>query len=202
MPEDIFEKIELYLPKYLTPNQKSELFSELKKFPDNQNFYLFAEPVELLQGDGWRGLVAINFYTLERKSLSGVILSNSCDIDPKNTQPGEVKVLFCPLLKLSTYVELLGAAGKTTEQINNVLSDIDSQRVTTIFYLPSCAGVIEESIIVLDDIHAHPLQDFIRQDRSRLFSLNQYSFYIFLIKLSIHFSRFQENIQRFSTASS
>jgi hypothetical protein len=199
MPEDIFEKIELYLPKYLTPSQKNELFSELEKFPDNQNFYLFAQQAELLQGDGWRGLVAINFYTLERKLLSGVVLSNSCDIDPKNPQVGETKILFCPLLKLSAYVEQLKNAEKTTEQIDNILSAIRSQRVTTIFYLPSCASIIEESFIPLDDIHAHPLQDFMQQSRSRLFSLNQYAFYIFLIKLSIHFSRFQEDVQRFST---
>ena len=198
MAEDLFEQIQSFLPKYLTPNEKRELFAELEKFPDNLNFYLLNPLVDLLQGDGWRGLVTINFETLGKKAISGGILSNSCDIDPKNPRALDTRVLFSPLIRLRGYTDRLKDAGKQGSQVASILLDIRKQRVTNIFCLPSHSGVIEESIILLDDIHGHPLHDFLRQDRSRLFTLNQYAFYILLIKLSIHFSRFQEDVRRFA----
>ena len=116
---EIFEQIKSYLPSYLTPENKAELFSELKKFPNNFNYYLCPHKETYLQGDAWRGFVAINFHTQESKMVSGVIISNSCDITPENPSTKE-----------------------------------------------------------------------------RLFVLNQFGFYLFLIKLSIHFTRFQEDVNR------
>ena len=33
---EIFEQIKLFLPKYLTPEQTEELYSELKQFPNDE----------------------------------------------------------------------------------------------------------------------------------------------------------------------
>ena len=65
------------------------------------------------------------------------------------------------------------------------------------FFFPEVPGELEESVALLDDIHAHPLANFIECQRTRLFCLSQYAFYIFILKLSIHFSRFQEDVVRF-----
>lgn len=67
---DIFEQIRLFLPKYLSAEQQRQLFSELAKFPDNFDFYIFRDDLRelLLQGDGWRGFVVIDFVTGERKN--------------------------------------------------------------------------------------------------------------------------------------
>lgn len=200
--DDVFEQIRVFLPKYLTPEQTRHLYSELQKFPDNRSFYLERADLrdQLLQGDGWRGFVAINFATGERKTVSGVMLSNSCDISPDNPRYFPVNVLFAPLIHLAKLVERLHNAGKTQAQIDSVVGDIRKQRITSIFYLPDHSASIPESVIVLDDIHAHPLTDFIAQERTKLFTLNQYAFYIFLIKLSIHLARFNEGVRRFSDA--
>jgi hypothetical protein len=106
-------------------------------------------------------------------------------------------VLFTPLIALEKYAVRLTTAGKAKDQVETILSSIRRQRVTSIFYLPECPGQIEESILLLDDIHAHPLDDFLRVERQSIFTLNQSAFYLFLIKLSIHFCRFNEKIQRF-----
>jgi hypothetical protein len=203
MPDsDFFEQIKLFLPKYLTPDQKHTLFSELSAFPNNQSFYL-SNPKwqkELLQGDGWRGFVALNFMTGERKTVSGVVVSNSCDIDSANVRTLAVNVLFSPLIALSRYEAELRDAGKNAQQIAQIFDAIRTQRTTSIFYLPALADVLPESIILLDNIHAQPLEHFLANDRACLFTLNQFAFYLFLIKLSIHFSRFQENVGRFDSA--
>lgn len=196
---EIFEQIRTFLPKYLTPAEKDDLFEELKRFPENASFYFGREDLrnELLQGDGWRGFVAIDFLTGNRKTVSGVILSNSCDIDPINIRSFPVNILFAPIIKLDKYIKKLQAEGKKDDQIKSLLATIRKQRVTNIFYLPSYPGVIDESFILMDDIHTHPLSDFLTANRQPLFKLNQFFFYFFIIKLSIHFCRFQEEIHRF-----
>lgn len=198
LEDDIFEQARLFLPKYLTPEEHRQLFSELSKFPENMAFYLTSQEFsdQLLQGDGWRGFIAINFYTGERKVVSGAILSNSCDIDPANRGNHPVNVLFSPLIELQKYAATLRTAGKTEEQIGDMVMNLKKQLVTNVFYLPECPGIISESLILLDNIHSHPLEHFLAQQPQSLFTLNQYAFYLFLIKLSIHFSRFNEGVKR------
>jgi hypothetical protein len=199
---ELFEQIRVLLPKYLTPAEKDDLFEELKRFPDNASFYFDRDDLrsELLQGDGWRGLVAIDFLTGNRKAVSGVILSNSCDIDSANLKAFPVNILFAPIIKLGKYVEKLRVEGRVDDQIQSLLTTIRKQRVANIFYLPSCPGITEEGFILMDDIHAHPLSDFLTRDRQPLFKLNQFFFYFFIIKLSIHFCRFQEGVHRFAAS--
>lgn len=196
--ENLHEIIQTYLPKYLTPSQTQQLYSELLKFPDNFDFYLqhseFDE--ELLQGDGWKGFVLIDFKTKNEKRVSGVILSNSCDISPENERDFPTNILFSPIIPLKKYKKLLQTI-KNEEQVENILINLRKQRNTAIFYLPYCENIIEESIILLDNIHTHPLSDFQSKTPQKIFTLTQYAFYVFLIKLSIHFSRFQEEVVRF-----
>ena len=201
-PEEIFEQVSLFLPKYLTPTQKQELYSEMLRFPGTTQFYLHRPDLrdQLLQGDGWQGFIAINFHTGQRKVVSGVILSNSCDVSTDNRRSLPVNILFAPLVSLSQYEKLLLASGKSPAQVDSQFNEIRNQKVTSIFYLPRLSEVIEESIILLDDIHMHPLSDFLEVSHEPLFQLNQFAFYLFLIKLSIHFCRFQEGIQRFEDA--
>jgi len=198
VPHDFFEQIKLFLPKYLTPHQQSQLFEELRAFPDNMEYYLRRSEWRetLLQGDGWRGFVVINFGTSERKEVSGLVLSNSCDIDPKNVRALPASILFSPLIRLTRYEALLAESGRDGAQVRSHLDAIRKQRVTSVFCLPPGPG-IDECIVLFDDIHSHPLEDFLQRERSCVFTLNQYAFYLLLLKLSIHFSRFQEGVARF-----
>lgn len=109
-------------------------------------------------------------------------------------------MLFSPLIRIATFSERLQASGKSSEQVDNVLRNIRKQRVTSIFHLPEHQGVWPESIVLLDNIHSHPLREFLNGEKTSLFTLNQYAFYLFLMKLSIHFARFNEGVQRFDAA--
>lgn len=197
----LFEDIQVFLPKYLTPEDQKKLFEELDGFPGNQNFYLTGQfESNLLQGDGWRGFEAINFHTLEKKNVSGIVISNSCDIDITRTSENpHNNILFVPILKLSSFVERLKAKDKTDQAIQGKVAAIRKQQVSEIFYLPEGApSRTEEGIVFLDDIHQHPLKQFVAGSSSKLFTLNQYGFYIFIIKLSIHLTRLNEGIRRFA----
>ena len=200
---EIFDQIRLFLPKYLSAEETRELFSALAKFPHNQAFYLLRSqfPDDCLQGDGWKGFVAIEFFSGTRKGISAMILSNSCDIAQENARDFPINILFAPLIRLQAYIDRLVSLGKSISEIDTIVANIKSQRVSSIFYLPPCTGGIDDSIVLLDDIHTQPLKNFLQNQPTRLFTLNQYGFYILLIKLSIHFSRFREGVHRFDPVS-
>ncbi len=201
MTDELLEQARVFLPKYLTPSQQQELYSELRKFPERFTYYLDSSKLqeELLQGDGWRGFVVLDFQTSNRKTVSGVVLSNSCDVSNANQWAVQTNVLFAPMVRVERYAERLRQT-KDQQQVDSILEGIRRQRASSIFYLPSMPGGHDESIIRLDDIHTHPLPDFLEVEKSQLFTLNQHAFYLFLIKLSIHFTRFQEDIARYPDA--
>lgn len=200
--QDLIDSIRLYLPKYLTPSQARELWSGLADFPKNTDYYWLDSNHEndLLQGDGWRGFVVRDFFSGGKQTVSGVILSNSCDVSPDNDPNTPSGILFAPLIEVSKFEIRLREVGKTPEQLASILADLRQQRLTNIFYVPEYSTTIKESMILLDDIHTHPASDFRCRERNALFRLNQYAFYLLLMKLSIHFSRFNEGVARFGGA--
>lgn len=199
MTSDIFEQIKLFLPKYLTPQQTKDLYEELKSFPNFMQFYLHSSDLqdELLQGDGWSGLDAINFSSCQPKPIKGLVLSNSCDVSSQNRRNLPVNLVFAPIIGFSRFIERLQSRGLSSNQIESQLSAIRNQQLTSVFYLPEADGVIDESLVFLDNIHAEPLDYFMSNEEVPLFTLSQHAFYVFIIKLSIHFCRFQEGVNRF-----
>lgn len=196
MDTDIYEAFKTFLPAYLTPEQKADLYAELDRFPENTNYFLQGRfGTDVLQGDGWNGLYLSNVTTKENRRVKGIILSNSCDISLENSSDRPRKLIFSPLLRLEAYREFL-LKHKEEAAVNSVMDSIRQQKITYIFYLPA-SGDREEAIAVFDDVSSISLNGFIESKAEKLFTLSQYGFYIFLLKLSIHFTRFQEGIQRF-----
>jgi hypothetical protein len=199
MAELDLEQVAVLLPHYLSAQEKGALFEELKRFPSKIAFYDVTDRHghDLLQGDGWRGFVAIDFDTVEKKAVSGLIISNSCDIDAANKRDLVPNILFAPIIKLARFAQALREGGKDDQYVENKLAAIRLQHVTSILYLPRLEGVCEESLVYLDDIQRHPLSHFAAADRTKLFTLTQAAFYVFIIKMSIHFTRIQEGVHRF-----
>ncbi|MCB1046546.1 MAG: hypothetical protein KDC10_05025 [Calditrichaeota bacterium] len=189
-----------FLPKYLTPEKQADLWEEIRNFPRISRFYLSPElGVEnALQGDGWHGFSVIHFNTLEKKTITGMVISNSCDIDPNNIRSHEGRVVFAPIVRMGKYRRLLEKNGMDADKLNGHFESIRRQEVTSIFYLPQVSSDFEESIVFLDDLHSQGISDFVATDRCRKFQLNQTAFYLLMIKLSIHFSRLNEGFSRYS----
>ena len=55
---------------------------------------------------------------------------------------------------------------------------------------------MEESSALFGDVRSQPLDHFMAGDRSLLFRLSDFGFYLFLFKLSIHFTRMLEGVER------
>ena len=83
-------------------------------------------------------------------------------------------------------------------QITDHINAIKKQEITQIFYLPKFDGKLEESIVFLDRVNNMP-NTLIERDKissNRIFTLSDYGAYLFLLKLSIHFTRVQDKVER------
>lgn len=191
------ESIQTQIPYYLTQKAADELAKALDRFPREIEYYLNQYPSDALQGDGWTSLEVIQFETGARKQVKGMLLSNSCDIDPENARDFPPKIIFAPLVKLDRYTALLTEIGIDADKIASKVAAIKEQKVTTVFYLPKGAQLDAEYIALLDDVHTMPFAYFSGiADKKKIFTLGQVGFYLFLLKLSVHFCRFNEQVDR------
>lgn len=191
------EAIERNIPHYLTEEAKLGLVKALRAFPADIGYYSTLWPNDLLQGDCWTKFHLFNFSTGERATVRGIILSNSCDVSPDNPRDLPPRIVFAPLMRLKDFVALLKRMSVKQSKIDQIVVSIRNQDITNIFYLPSGAVLDDEYIARLDDVHSMPVKYFLDQgDKRKLSTLSQVGFYLFLFKLSVHFCRFQENVDR------
>lgn len=201
-----FEELSRYLPQYLSAESKKELFQDLKDFPTNisdRKFYTSKplDPALVYQGDGIKDMMIINLPDQDIRPHTAMILSNTCDMDLNNQRFLENRVVYAPIVRLSNYRKMLLVHHKIdVNQINNHIDDLTKQYISHFFFLPAGLGLPYDGFVMLDRLNnckrAHIDQEFL--DKNRLFILSNYGFYILLLKISIHFTRIREKIDRAS----
>jgi hypothetical protein len=197
------EDIKLYLPKYLSPETEAKLLADLDAFPESVDarFYGFiGKEAELLyQGDGVKDLPVVNLPDPNRSLASCLVISNTCDIDLQNRNKFPANVVYSPIISLKNYSRILLEEGVYTQQaVADHLNSIRHQQITQIFYLPAGQYLPEESIVFFDRLVSCSNGHINRQQLAelRLFSLSQLGHYVLLFKLSIHFTRIAERVDR------
>ena len=195
------DALQQQIPHYLT--SKKELLKGLEAISSGGKTNYFMSSYDdtyenaMLQGDGWRGFRLFDFDTGERISVRGLVLSNTCDIDPENSREFPVLVTFVPLIELADYRSILEESGVKKQSIKDKIDSIKAQEVSNIFYLPAGGPLKEDYIVPFDNIHSMPIDAYHNaHDKEKLFTLNYVGFYMLVFKLSIHFCRLQEGIQR------
>jgi len=197
------EDLQVYLPKYLSPESEKYLFEELKHFPKNIDDRLYAsyplEPDIIYQGDGIDGLLVVNLPDPLIAKAPVMIFSNTCDIDPRNKRLFPSTLVYSPVFNLQKYRDgLIASKMKDAAAIESHIESIKKQRITQMFYLPKGESLQNESFVFLDKINSCDNTFLEKQEikNLRLFTLSNYGLYLFIFKLSIHFTRITENIDR------
>lgn len=200
-----FEDIKTYLPKYLSPESEQKLFADLKEFPSNivgNRLYTIRlrDDKVIYQGDGLEGLLAINLPETEIHSLPAMILSNTCDIGPdkKSFRPSN-NIVYSPILNYDKYIERVVKPIKSDEDsLHSHENAVKRQEISSIFYLPKSGRLVNDSLVFLDKVISCDAKYFkdLNLEKSRIFTLSDYGFYLFLFKLSIHFTRIREGVDR------
>ena len=131
-----------------------------------------------------------------------MVLSNTCDLDFGNKRHYyQSRLVYAPIFKLSKYKRLLEEKdGLLAVNIEQHINSIKEQRISSIFYLPEFDGVIEESIVFLDRVVNSSIEQISLEDldEERIFTLSDFGFYVLVFKISVHFSRIRENVERHS----
>lgn len=201
-----FEEVKKYLPQYLSSESQDKLFQELKSFPENIDDRLYSQILKkegiMYQGDGIDGMLVINLPSEEIRPIRSMILSNSCSIHPSNKKLFQSRIIYAPIFNLQKYRERLMDEYKNEENIETKIEEhvnsLRRQLNTQIFYLPQGGDLEADSIVFLDRLNNCPT-DFVTADeisQRKIFTLSNYGFYLFLIKLSIHFTRVREDVER------
>lgn len=197
-----FEEIKRYLPQYLSGESQKELFSELKSFPDNidQRIYTsFASISTIFQGDGFTDMLITDLPSPEIKLKPAMILSNTCDISPLNKRFLSISLIYASIIRYEKYRRTLMVNAKIKHsKIYDHLESIKKQYVSNIIYLPRGKRLKYDAIVLLDRLTNCPAEIIRKEmvEEQRLFTLSNYGFYLFLIKISIHFTRIREGVDR------
>lgn len=198
-----FEEIKDYLPKYLTPESEKTLFKEFKAFPENIDSRLYTNYLKdeniIFQGDGIEGLLFVNLPNKRIDKVSAMILSNTCDIYPENVRLFQPNIIYSPIINLEKYRNNLLQKGIIdSSALFDHITTIRKQLITSIFYLPKGGSLAAESMVFLEKINCCDSAYLTKNDfkKLRIFTLSNYGLYLFILKLSIHFTRITEGVDR------
>ena len=195
-----FEDIKKYLPQYLSDRDAKQLFSALKDFPNNidERFYsnYSLDDNILYQGDCLKDIPAFNLPDTRTKLSQSMAISNTCDMDLSNKRLWNTRILFSQIILLEKLEKGL-CQRFPKDRVTNYINSLKKQQITNAFYLPKSKN-LDEDVAIFDYKNSF---DIIYIDREslkerRLVSLSNYGFYILLLKLSIHFTRVQEKVER------
>ena len=195
-----FEDIKKYLPQYLSDSDAKQLFSALKDFPNNidERFYsnYSLDDNILYQGDCLKDIPAFYLPDTRSKLSQSMAISNTCDMDLNNKRLWNTRILFSQIILLEKLEKALYQKF-SEDRISNYINSLKKQQITNAFYLPKSKN-LDEAIVFFDYTNSFDINFVDRESlkEKRLVSLSNYGFYILLLKLSIHFTRIQEKVQR------
>ena len=216
--QEIVEIIREHLPSYLTEPQQQKLIDCIRTdFPrstDPNKVYSKLEDLSLFyQGDILNDF-PFSLYDTGSSSfktiyINGMIASNTCDIFPENERnlnPFSVQIIS--IYDFETVLEKFRAQKISEDKITNFVKEVRGNTISNLFYLPEKKNgddiILKESFARFDYSVSLPLpllnsekicKDYI-PNGDRVVSLSNYGFYLFLMKLSIHYCRIREGVFR------
>jgi hypothetical protein len=201
------EKIESLFPSELSEQRKGRLRDGLKQFlPGDLSQKLYSEFYTqkaypyFLQGDLIFDLRFPNWDSETReysKIYSNIaLISNTCDIDEANRRSVPKQVMITRLVTVAEfYEELIVNNVKSPETI---LLSLRNQEYSNLMYFPPIGDT--EYIAVFDEMSWITLDElnFLKNDieQNRIATLDYFGYYLFMFKLSYHFSRLPEETDR------
>ena len=201
------------LPAYLLDYQKERLSRALGQFQgsdsenteiDYSDFYLFNPPQTLLQGDLMLS-VPRPIWNIERQIFEtffsrGLLISNSCDVALDNKRTIQKDAVFAPIIPLSEFEKDLIEKDFNRQKIESIFKQLKNQLYSNILYLPSPERAHNGFIVYLDQLFSLPNEEivFLQKDltKHRYQTLDNFGSYLMIVKLSFHFCRVPEEVER------
>ncbi len=192
----MIDDIKVFLPKSLSPSSEEKLFQDLESFSngyDNQNWYLthLVNEPELYQGDLVDNL-PFNF--IDHQIIGkGLLISNTCDmaLDNEKKRIYDSYIMYAPLFDINKYQKKL-LEKYDLQRITNHIDQIKNQKTTNTMYFKDYNFFAR-----LDMLQSISIGKYLSEIlKNRINCLSQFSWYLMLYKISIHFCRMQEGLDR------
>lgn len=197
---DIAEKITQYLPQYLSEESLRDLFAQLKDFPENLTSMYLASikyPDEVLQADIIDDIPVFDLPDTSMKKSKVLVISNSCDNDIANSRLFPMSISYVPILKFDSLITKLRSLEIPSQKIDSFIENVKKQTLTNVIFLPRGTVFDEDLVAFLDRSLNINQSKFLKLAKNnKIATMSNYGFYIFLLKLSIHFTRIREKIDR------
>jgi len=200
----ISEDLKLHLPQYLGELEQRRLLEQLGDFQEHREKIYSDELLnedEIHQGDALGDLFLFNLPDVETKEGPAVVVSNSCDVNSENRRFVPSRLLYSPLIdfnKLTAF--LIEKFENQKNAVDSYLKAIQNQTVSNVLFFPQGEFNSFEGpkVVFLDNIISVKLDSLELKsvNTRRLFALNNLGFYLFVFKLSVHFTRIRENVNR------
>nr|WP_298891732.1 hypothetical protein [uncultured Acinetobacter sp.] len=197
---DIIDEFKAFIPAYLSDETRKSLEDGLKAFLSDDDLatrkleYFTSGSNFLMQGDCVKNIFMFDYNRQMLKENARVaILSNTCDIDPANLRDIPIDCVVAPILNLDSIESMLLNNGISKNRVKQKIDNFKRNIVTNAFYLP-LEGSEHGFAVFFDKAFSLPVK-FINIE-SRIKSLSQIGFYLFIYSLSINFCRIHEKVDR------
>ncbi len=110
-----------------------------------------------------------------------------------------IQTFFIHLFSFKKYKDKITQdSSKSPQAIEDHIAAIKRQEVTQIFYLPALKNHIDDSIVFFDRVCNCPSNIMKKENicSEKIFTLSDYGLYLFILKLSIHFTRIFDKVER------
>src|SRR5262249_11451481 len=149
------------------------------------------------QGDGLVGLPLVNLREASLKQGRAFLVSNTCDVDLSNSRMFAVSLTYAPILSLSRYLNALRQQ-YPQERSAQLEQEIRQQAIPQIFFLAKKGKLNEDWFVRLDRMMSCASTTVEREKVPdiRLFTLSDFGAWLLALKLSIHFCRIRDQVDR------
>jgi hypothetical protein len=198
-----YEDISQFLPRYLSEDSSEVMRREIERFTKGEisrSLYTnrLLNEKTIYQGDALEGMLIVRLPDPQINPAKAIILSNTCDIDLNNQRLFDSMVVYSPILDLGKYEQALIKNQVSASKVKAHIVAIRQQIITQIFYLPAGGFLKNDGIVFLDRICSCVNSSIDRSTikSKRLFTLSDFGHYLFLFKLSLHFTRLTSKVDR------
>ena len=198
-----YEDISQFLPRYLSEDSSEVMKREIERFTKGEishslytNRWLHEKTI--YQGDALDEMLVIRLPAPQINPAKAIILSNTCDIDLNNQRLFDSMIVYAPILDLMKYEQALINNQVSASKVSGHLTAICQQIITQIFYLPAGGFLKNDGLVFLHHVCSCVNSSIDRSTitSKRLFTLSDFGHYLFLFKLSLHFTRLTSKVDR------
>jgi hypothetical protein len=126
-----------------------------------------------------------------------MLVSNTCDVNPANSRLFPSSITYAPIFPLDRYLAAL-AAEHPEDRVRAHEREVRNQLITQIFFLPQGGRLAGDSLVFLDRANSAQSDTLDRASVPdlRLFTLSDFGAWLFVLKLSIHYCRIRDKVDR------